>query len=69
MYLTLKLSGLHCVSCSLSIDGELEDLPGVKSSNTNYAKSESKVEFDEQKISQEKIISTIEALGYEVNML
>ena len=35
----LKIDGMHCTSCSLSIDGELEDLPGVISASTSYAKS------------------------------
>lgn len=39
--ITLKLSGLHCASCSLNIDGELEEVSGVISSNTSYARQES----------------------------
>lgn len=60
-----KISGMHCSSCCLNIDGDLEDLlKGVKSSNTNYAKSETEVEFDEEKVSVEKIIKSIENTGY-----
>ena len=46
----LKIEGMHCASCAMNIDFDLEDLDGVKSSNTNYAKSETEVEFDEDKI-------------------
>jgi P-type Cu+ transporter len=59
----LKISGMHCVSCAMSIDGELEDM-GAKSSSTNYAKQETEVEFDEKKLDLEKISSTIQKLGY-----
>jgi Cu+-exporting ATPase len=61
----LKITGMHCVSCALTIDMELED-NGVKSSETNYARSETEVSFYENKISLEKIKSLIEKLGYKV---
>ena len=63
---TLKLDGLHCTSCSLNIDGELEETKGVLSSNTSYAKSETMVEFDPKLVDLKKIKSTIESLGYKV---
>ncbi len=60
-----KISGMHCTSCAMSIDGDLEDLlEGIKSSNTNYAKSETEVEFDEKKVSVEQIVKSIESTGY-----
>lgn len=64
-----KISGMHCTSCAMNIDGELEDTKGVKESNTNYAKSQTEVEFDEKKIGEEQIISIIQKTGYKVNLL
>ncbi len=64
-----KISGMHCTSCAMNIDGELEDTKGVKESNTNYAKSQTEVEFDEKKIAEEKIINIIQKTGYKVNIL
>lgn len=61
----LKIDGMHCSSCALNIDFDLEDLDGIKSANTNYAKQESEVEFDEEKLGIEKIIDTIRKTGYE----
>ena len=62
-----KISGMHCVSCAMNIDGELEDMDGIKESSTNYAKSETKVEFDQEKVEDKKIKDIIEKLGYKVN--
>lgn len=59
-----KISGMHCTACAMSIDGDLEDSEGIKSANTNYAKSQTEVEFDEKKITDKKIISIIEKTGY-----
>jgi len=61
----LKIEGMHCTSCAMSIDFDLEDLEGVKSSKTNYAKQESEVEFDEEKIKLTQIMEQIEKTGYQ----
>lgn len=50
---------MHCTSCAMNIDGELEDTEGVKESNTSYAKQETEVTFDPKKISIDKINSII----------
>lgn len=61
----LKISGMHCTSCAMNIDGDLEDfVKGVKASNTNYAKGETEVEFDEKEVKIEKIIEQIKKTGY-----
>lgn len=61
----LKIDGMHCSSCALNIDFDLEDLEGIKSSQTSYAKSETNIEFDPTKISEKKILETIKKAGYE----
>ena len=60
----LKITDMHCTACAMNIDFDLEDLPGIKSAVTNYAKSESTVEFDETKTSVEKILTCIKSTGY-----
>ncbi len=59
-----KISGMHCTACAMSIDGELEDSEGIKNANTNYAKSQTEVEFDDKKISDKQIVKIIEKTGY-----
>ncbi len=59
-----KITGMHCSSCSLTIDMDLEDLPGVKSSSTSYAKAETEVEFDSDKVTDNLILETIKKSGY-----
>lgn len=62
----LKLSGMHCTSCALNIDGELEDAEGIQSASTSYARQQVEVIFDPEKISIEKIRQIIKNTGYEV---
>ena len=59
-----KLTGMHCTSCTLTIDMDLEDLDGIKSAKTSYAKSEVEVEYDPNKVSDELVLQTIKKSGY-----
>lgn len=64
-----NITGMHCTSCAMNIDGELEDTDGVKESNTSYAKSQTTVEYDGEKIDDKKIIEIIEKVGYKVSLV
>jgi Cu+-exporting ATPase len=64
-----KISGMHCTSCAMNIDGELEDTEGIKQSNTNYARSQTEVEFDPEKVSGKVIIEKIKKVGYQANAI
>lgn len=59
-----KIDGMHCTSCAMSIDLDLEELEGVKSARTSYAKQVTEVEFDEGKVTSEEVAKVIEKLGY-----
>ncbi len=61
----LKIEGMHCTSCAMNIDFDLEDLDGIKSAKTSYAKQECEVEFDEEKIKEVQILETIKKTGYQ----
>lgn len=64
--LSLQLSGLHCTSCSLTIDGELEDTVGVFRAKTNYAKQTTIINYDPNQTNPTKLQDIITSLGYEV---
>lgn len=64
-----KIEGMHCSSCAMTIDFDLEDLPGVKTAKTNYAKQVSEVVFDEEKVTSEDIIHAIKKTGYSASMV
>jgi len=61
----LKIGGMHCTSCVMLIEGDLEDCEGVKCANCNYAKGECTIETDE-KIDLETIKNIIKNDGYSV---
>ncbi|MBI2020855.1 heavy-metal-associated domain-containing protein [Candidatus Daviesbacteria bacterium] len=59
-----KITDMHCTSCAISIDFDLEDLEGVKSAKTSYAASVCEIEFDTNKLDDQKILENIKKSGY-----
>ena len=59
---------MHCTSCSMNIDFDLEDLEGVKTAKTNYAKQVTEIEFDEAKVREEMLVETIKKTGYQAEI-
>lgn len=64
----LKIDGMHCSSCAMNIDLDLEDVQGVKSARTSYARQECEVEFEQDKANIEVIIQTIQNTGYKAQL-
>lgn len=56
---------MHCTSCAMNIEWELED-HGVKA-KCNYAKQTLEVEYPDQKISPEQIKKLVGGLGYSLS--
>lgn len=62
--LKLKLDGMHCVACSVTIDDTLEELPGVRKSETKYAESIATITYDPTVTNTTAIQAAITSLGY-----
>lgn len=66
--MVLEIEGMHCVSCSMNIDGTLGELPGVVEVRTSYAKGKTEIVYDKGRISGEEIRRQVEELGYVVRV-
>jgi copper chaperone CopZ len=53
----------------MNIDFDLEDVDGVKTAKTNYAKQESEVVSDEEKVDIDTVIKIIKQTGYVAKQL
>jgi len=65
---SLKIEGMHCSSCAMNIDFDLEDMDGIKNAKTSYAKQITEVEYDEKKLKIEDVIGTIKKTGYKASI-
>ncbi len=63
-----QIQGMHCVGCAMTVDGALEDLPGVKWAKTNYARQIAEVEYDERKVDDAQLIEAIQTAGYQASV-
>lgn len=61
-----KIEGMHCNSCEMLVDMQLEELEGVTSTKTSYPKGQTEVEFDETKVKPDQIITAVAKTGYKV---
>lgn len=61
-----QIRGMHCVGCAMTIDGVLEDLLGVKSATTNYARQFVDVVYDDSQVTEELMVGAVEDAGYTV---
>ena len=61
---TFRVPDMHCSACVMILEGLEDSLTGIKSVYASYHKQEMQVTYDETKLSEAKIISTAQELGY-----
>jgi len=61
-----QVKGMHCVGCTMAVEGAIERLPGVRSAAANYAREYADVEYDEQKVNEAQIAEMVALAGYEL---
>ena len=61
---TLAISGMTCANCSGRVEKELNNQPGVKLATVNLATERATIEYEADQTSVEKLIDSIEAIGY-----
>lgn len=62
---TLRISGMDCPDCALTIEKKVRSIEGVKSANVNFATSRLVIELDSDAVSMDKIVKVVNEAGYE----
>lgn len=60
----LRTTGMHCRSCSMLVQMELEDLGGVESAVADFGAGMTEVHYDPEVVSVDDLIKTIVTAGY-----
>lgn len=60
----IEVVGMHCASCSTLINRALNRLDGVYGANVNLTTNKATIDYDEKKVTEAKLISTIQSKGY-----
>jgi len=61
---SLQIKGMHCASCASIITKKLSAIPHINSVSVNYGTEKAKLDFDDTKVSIEKMNQEIGKLGY-----
>jgi len=61
---TLKIYGMTCALCTITIEEKLKKTDGIDTVTVSYASEKSKIGFDPSIIKLEAIIKSIESLGF-----
>jgi copper chaperone CopZ len=65
--ITISIEGMTCTGCENHVNGAANALDGVFESTASYEKGETKVIYDQSKVSEEQISSAInETTGYKI---
>ncbi|HXG30602.1 MAG TPA: heavy metal-associated domain-containing protein [Thermodesulfobacteriota bacterium] len=59
-----KVEGMTCGMCPLTIKAALKRLGGVVSADVSYRDKEAKVSYEEDKVTVDEIVRTIENAGF-----
>jgi len=63
---TFKVPDMTCAHCKAAVEGELNKLSGVESSNANVVTGAVEVSYDENRVGTEQLEGAIEEAGYTV---
>ncbi|MDM7274520.1 MAG: copper-translocating P-type ATPase [Thermoprotei archaeon] len=62
----LKIVGMHCATCVLTIENVVKGLRGVASVQANLASSEAVVTYDPSRVHLKDIVKAVRSVGYDV---
>ncbi|MBP6945845.1 MAG: cadmium-translocating P-type ATPase [Candidatus Pacebacteria bacterium] len=65
---TYRVKGMHCASCSSTIEKTFKKVEGVHSAEVNYGTEKAKVSFDPAKTNAHELSKKIEPLGYSLDI-
>jgi len=66
--LQLKVDGMHCASCALMIEEELEELDGVTEAKASFRRQRARVVLDDARVVP-VILEKIGELGYRASVV
>lgn len=60
----LLTTGMHCQSCSMLVQMELEDLAGVVSAKSDFRTGMTDVDYDPDQVTVDDLIAAVVRAGY-----
>ncbi len=64
--ITMTVSGMHCATCSTTVQEALVGLPGVTAARVNFALGKASVEYDPEMVGPDELRRAVDGVGYKV---
>ncbi|MCJ7607617.1 MAG: heavy metal translocating P-type ATPase [Thermoplasmata archaeon] len=64
--ITMTVSGMHCATCSTTVQEALVGLPGVTAARVNFALGKASVEYDPEMVGPDELRRAVDGAGYKV---
>ncbi|MGM0530415.1 MAG: cation transporter, partial [Bacteroidota bacterium] len=61
-----KVEGMHCASCSSSVESMLGSMEGVNQARVNFADESVFVEYDTEKLTPSNMKKAVQKIGYDL---
>ena len=61
---TIHVKGMHCKNCSASVTKALKAVDGVQKVDVSFEKGVAVVEYDDQKVSEDRLREVINSTGF-----
>ena len=66
--ITIHVEGMSCGHCELAVQEAVQKNPGVKKVKASKKKKEATIQFDETQTSPEKMVESIQAIGFTASL-
>ena len=65
---TFDVKGMHCASCAANIEKAVKKLDGASDVYVNFAANRLALDADPAKLTQQQVIDTVRAAGFEASL-
>lgn len=66
--LSLKITGMHCSHCRVTVEQALQKVAGVYGAAVDLDQGAAEVDFDAQKTEPGALVAAVESAGYRAEM-
>ena len=64
-----NIEGMHCGACATGIEMFLSNTEGISSAKVLFEEKKAEVEYDENKVNDDKVIKAIEEAGFKAQVI
>lgn len=67
-HVALKISGMTCEACAVSVQAALTKLPGVAEAHVDFAGTAAHIRYDPARVKPEQLVEAVNATGFKASL-